>query len=217
MAPHDYKKTEKTLYRPTPQPAVVHVPRMLFLMVDGAGDPNTSEAYARAVEALYGLAYAIKMGSKRDAPPPGHFDYVVPPLEGIWWVEDPEYAAGGPIHDKGRFQWTMMIRQPEFVTEETLAAAKAALARKKPHLDTSGVRLQAFLEGLCVQAMHLGPFDAEEETLERMRAHALEAGYMEDMAGGRRHHEIYLSDPRKVPPEKWKTVLRHPIAPKEVP
>ena len=211
MAPQDYKKTEKSLYGPTTQPAVVHVPRMTFLMVDGAGDPNTSEAYARAVEALYGLAYAIRMGCKEEG-----FEYVVPPLEGLWEVKDSGYV-GGTIPDKQAFQWTMMIRQPECVTQVMLTAAKDALARKKPHLDTAGVRLQTFQEGRCVQAMHLGPYDTEMETLERMRVHAKEEGYREDMAEGRLHHEIYLSDPRKTPPEKWRTVLRHPIAPKEGP
>lgn len=211
MAPQDYKKTEKSLYGPTTQPTVVQVPEMHFLMVDGAGDPNTSEAYARAVEALYGLAYAIRMGRKEEG-----FEYVVPPLEGLWEVKDSGYV-GGTIPDKQAFQWTMMIRQPECVTQDMLTAAKDALARKKPHLDTAGVRLQNFLEGRCVQAMHLGPYDTEMETLERMRVHAEEEGYREDMAEGRLHHEIYLSDPRKTPPEKWRTVLRHPIAPKEGP
>ncbi len=204
----DVKKTEKEYYQARTTPALVEVPRMHFLMQDGAGDPNTSAAYAGAVQALYGVAYAIRM--KKDWP--GWYAFVVPPLEGLWDFDDPAFTGGGqPIGDKNRFRWTMMIRQPDFVTAEVLTEAKAILARKKPELDLSGIRLEPFQEGLCVQVMHLGPYDEEPASVAKLHRFIEEAGYEEDFTGGRRHHEIYLSDPRKTDPLKLKTLLRHPV------
>lgn len=213
MATLDYKKTQKELYQPKATPALIDVPEMLFLMVDGAGDPNTSPAYANALEVLYGLSYAIKMSKMGDSQPSGYFEYVVPPLEGLWSLADGGLFQGGgeAITDKSKFVWTAMIRQPEFVTEQVLAASKATLAKKKPQLDLSLVRLERFTEGLCAQVMHIGPYDAEPATIAMLSQFIEANGYEEDMATGRHHHEIYLSDPRRTAPARLRTVIRHPI------
>ena len=204
----DVKKTEKEYYQARTTPALVEVPEMLFLMQDGTGDPNTSGEYIQAVQALYGLAYAIRM--KKDWP--GYFEFVVPPLEGLWDFDDPAFRGRGqPIPDKSRFRWTMMIRQPDFVTTEVFEEARALLAAKKPELDLAGVRLEPFHEGLCVQVMHIGPYDDEPLTVAKLDRFTEEAGYEPDFGGMRRHHEIYLSDPRKTQPVRLKTLLRHPV------
>jgi hypothetical protein len=200
----DFKKEFKNLYQPKPTPAVVDVPRIVAIAVDGMGDPNTSAAYQQAVEVLYGLSYAIKMGNKAT------LEYVVAPLEGFWCVGD-DFMGAGPIPDKSKFGWTAFIRQPDFVTAEVFADAKAVLAKKKPGLDTSGARLESFTEGLCVQALHIGPYDDEPATIAMLDEYALANGYVVDINDQRRHHEIYLSDLRKSAPEKLRTVLRHPI------
>lgn len=209
--PVDLKKTDKHLYRPSTEPVIVDVPEIRFIAMDGEGDPNTSPAYQHAVEVLYGLSYTIKMSPKSGEAPQGYYEYVVPPLEGLWW--------GGAINldtmeitDKATFTWTMLIRQPEFVTEEVFAWAQEALAKKKRNLDPSRARLWRFTEGLCVQILHVGPYDTEPESIRRMEEFAAREGYRTDMSDVRRHHEIYLSDPRKTAPEKLKTVIRHPIA-----
>ena len=210
MAAFDYKKEYKNLYLPDTKPGIIDVQEMVFIMVDGKGDPNTSEAYKQALEVLYGLSYAIKMSKKGGAPPEGYFEYVVPPLEGLWWGED-GYFDGTNVTDKSKFCWTAMIRQPEFVTREVFEFSKQALSKKKPDLDLSSARLESFTEGLCAQIMHIGPYDDEPETIGIMNRFVEESGYQNDMGGGRRHHEIYLGDPRKTAPEKLKTVIRHPI------
>jgi len=197
----DFKKTDKHLYRPGSTPELVDVPKMLFLAVDGTGDPNTSPAYTAAIEALYTISYAIKIGHKQT------LEYVVPPLEGLWSHPDAD------ITDKTRFTWTAMIRQPEFVTQGILDDAKASVARKKPRLSLAGLYLMPLTEGMCVQAMHIGPYDTEPETIAAMRAFAHAAGYVEDLTQTRCHHEIYLSDPSRTAPEKLKTVIRHPVKP----
>jgi hypothetical protein len=203
---YDFKKNEKNLYQPKTTPSIVDVPEMLFLTIDGRGDPNNSPEYATAVEALYGISYTIKMGNK------GILEYVVPPLEGLWQVDDPNYKGGGlPITDKGKFIWTMMIRQPDFVNTDIFEEAKTKLAKKKPTLDTSKVRLERITEGLCVQAMHIGAYDDESKTVAMIDKYAIDNGYLLDMDENRHHHEIYISDPRKTKPEKLKTVIRHPI------
>jgi len=211
----DYKKTERRFYLPKTTPEIIDVPEMLFLMIDGQGDPNTSAQYAAALEILYGLSYSIKMSKKGGSQPSGYFDYVVPPLEGLWSLDDGGVftGAGAAIQDKGKLVWTSMIRQPEFVTPEVFEAAKLTLARKKPGIDLSVVRLERFTEGLCAQVMHLGPYDDEPRTIAALSEFIHASGYTEDMAGLRRHHEIYLTDPRKTAPEKQKTVIRHPIRP----
>ena len=144
--------------------------------------------------------------------PEGYFDYVVPPLEGFWNVGDDAFKDGGAaITDKSKFEWTSVIRQPDFVTPEVFEAAKVALAKKKPEIDLSKARLMKFTEGLCVQVMHIGSYDDEPATIVVMDKYAVDNGYVLDINETRRHHEIYLSDPRKTAPEKLKTVIRHPI------
>jgi len=209
----DYKKEQKELYQPKATPSVIDVPEMTFIMIDGVGDPNTSEAYHTAIEILYGLSYTIKMSKKSGTAPDGYFEYVVPPLEGLWSIDDGGVfqGAGAAIKDKNKLVWTSMIRQPEFVTPEVFEAAKVSLAKKKPELDTGRARLALFKEGLCAQIMHIGPYDDEPVMIAVLSKYINENGYTEDIAGERRHHEIYLGDPRKTAPEKLRTVLRHPI------
>jgi hypothetical protein len=206
--PVDYKKTEKDLYQPKTTPSIINVPEMTYIAVDGEGDPNTSEAYKTAMEILYGLSYSIKMSKMSGSTPEGYFEYVVPPLEGFWWSSRGELVD---YTNKNRFCWTSMIRQPDFVTPEVFEAAKAALAKKKPGLDTSIAQLIKLNEGLCVQVMHIGPYDDEPATIAAMEQYVVDNGYAIDLNDNRRHHEIYLSDPRKTAPEKFKTVIRHPI------
>ena len=206
----DYKKAEKHLYLPK-KPAIVDVPEMVFFAVDGAGDPNTSVSYAEALALLYGLSFTVKMSKMGGGMPAGYFDYVVPPLEGLWWTETPGFDGRAPA-DKSAFHWTSLIRQPDFVTEEVFAWAKDALEKKKPELDTGRVRFLRWREGLCAHVLHTGPYDDEPGTLDRLEAFAAEEGYRPDHSETRRHHEIYLSDPRKTAPEKLRTVLRMPVA-----
>ncbi|MGI6070567.1 MAG: GyrI-like domain-containing protein [Blautia sp.] len=209
----DYKKEYKELYQPGKKPSILQIPPILYLMIDGKGDPNTSQAYQQALEILYGLSFAIKMSKMGPTPLEGYFEYVVPPLEGLWWTEDGAYDGKQAAADKSRFYWTSMIRQPEFVTPEVFAWAKETLQSKKPDLDLSSVRLETLDEGLCCQAMHIGPYDAEPATIEAMEAYILENGCRPDFTSSRRHHEIYLGDPRKTKPERLRTVIRHPVAP----
>lgn len=201
----DFKKTDRELYHPKTTPSIIDVPEMKFIAVDGAGDPNKSADFDTAVQLLYGLSYAIKMGNK------AILEYVVAPLEGYWDVEGQFTGGGAPIADKNKFVWTLVIRQPDFVSEEIFQSAKEALAQKKPNLDVSRARLEEITEGLCVQAMHIGSYDNEPTTVAALEKFATDNGYEIDMSDTRRHHEIYLSDPQRVAPEKLKTVLRHPI------
>ncbi len=210
MAAFDFKKEYKDLYLPTNKPVIIDVPEMRFIMVNGQGDPNTSAFYKEAVEVLYGLSYSIKMSKKGSAQPAGYFDYVVPPLEGLWWFEG-NFFAGDVIGRKDEFRWVVMIRQPEFVTPEVFEAAKVSLAKKKPGIDPSIARLEDFTEGLCAQVMHIGSYDDEASTVAVLEEFIASQGYRTEMSGLRQHHEIYLSDPRKTAPEKLKTVIRHPI------
>ncbi len=209
--PIDYKKTEKEFYLPKTTPSLIEVPEMTFIMVDGSGNPNTSPEYKHALELLYGFSYSIKMSKMSGEQPEGYFEYVVPPLEGLWW-----HKHGGVVSDildKDSFCWTSMIRQPSFVTAEVFEAAKATLAKKKPRLDTQAARLERFTEGTCAQVMHLGPYDDEPATIAILESFIAEQGYTPDFTGTRRHHEIYLGDPRKTASEKLKTVIRYPIKP----
>ncbi len=218
----DYKKEYKDLYVPKAKPSLVQVPEMAFIMVDGKGDPNTSQEYKDALELLYGLSYSIKMSKMGGDPPEGYFEYVVPPLEGLWEtgnsVQDGQaQEANGQVFqkegigDKDQFVWTSMIRQPEFVTEQVFLQAKEQLAAKKPELDVSAARFVVWEEGLCVQAMHKGPYDEEPATIEKIHKFLKTSGFVTDFSKERRHHEIYLSDPRRTAPEKLKTVLRFPV------
>ncbi len=206
----DYKKEYKDLYMPKTKPSIIEVPEMIFIMVDGKGNPNTCEEYKNAMEVLYGLSYSIKMSKMNGTQPKGYFEYVVPPLEGLWWVEDDNFD-GINITDKDKFCWTSMIRQPEFVTIEVFETVKQALLKKKPELDFSTTRLSIYKEGLCAQIMHIGPYDDEPATIKVMEEFIVNEGYINDISIARLHHEIYLGDPRKTKPEKLKTVIRHPI------
>lgn len=207
----DYKKEYKDLYQPAAKPSLIDVPEMRFFAVDGAGDPNTSPAYAEAMEILYGLSFTVKMSKMNGTQPEGYFEYVVPPLEGLWFADGVSFD-GLNVSDKNMFKWVSMIRQPEFVTEEVFGWAKDILAKKKPQLDLSKARFMTFTEGLCVQIMHKGPYDSEPESIMKMKRFAEENGLTEDFSAERLHHEIYLSDPRKCAPERLRTVIRHPVA-----
>ncbi|GHV93619.1 hypothetical protein AGMMS50268_41220 [Spirochaetia bacterium] len=202
----DFKKIDKQFYQPKTKPEIIDVPEMVFIMIDGQGDPNTSADYANAVQVLYGLSYAIRMNKALT----GYFDYVVPPLEGMWWHKD-----GGvikDISDKGSFAWTSMIRLPAFVHLDVFEAAKITLSKKKPELDLSAARLERFTEGLCAQIMHIGSYDNEPDTTAVLEEFITTEGLHTDFSDKRRHHEIYLGDPRKTMPDKLRTVIRYPIA-----
>lgn len=206
--PFDFKKEYRDLYQPKTKPSIVTVPPMRFLAVQGKGDPNEpGGAYQKALELLYGMAYALKMSYKTDHAIPGFFQYVVPPLEGFWWQDG---VAGVDYADKAGFCWVSVIRVPDFIGRADYEwAVSAATAKKK--LDFSPVELLEIDEGLCVQSMHVGPYDSEPATVAAMHEFAAAQGYEEDFSDLRRHHEIYLSDPRKADPAKMKTVIRHPI------
>ena len=206
----DYKKAYKELYQPKTKPSIIEVPEMIFIAIDGEGNPNTCPEYKAAIEVLYGLSYAIKMSKMNVTQPAGYFEYVVPPLEGLWQVDGVDFD-GMNVTDKDKFKWISMIRQPEFVTEEVFEQAKLVLKKKKTALDLSKARLMKMSEGLCVQIMHKGSYDDEPASIEQMKRFLDENGYIEDFSEGRFHHEIYLSDPRKCSPDKLKTVIRHPI------
>lgn len=206
---YDYKKQFKELYQPKPVPSVIDVPEMVFIQVDGRGNPNDIDGeYQSAVEMLYALSYTIKMMPKSGETPKDYFEYVVPPLEGLWWLDNNEDVD---FRDKSRYCWTSMIRQPEFVTEEVYAKACEIVAKKKPNLDLAKARLTRFAEGLCVQCMHIGSFDNEPATLESMKKYMADNALTCDLSDTRRHHEIYLSDPRKIDIQKMKTILRYPV------
>lgn len=211
--PYDFKKADKAFYLPGEQPGLVDVPEMNFIAVEGAGDPNEENgAYSRAVGLLYALSYTIKMSEKAGRAIAGYFAYVVPPLEGLWWMED-----GQPSVDysrKSAFCWTAMIRQPDFVDDEVFAWA-CKQVREKKKLETAPARRLVMAEGLCVQCMHIGPYDAEPDTVGRMERFMEESGYCLDFSASRRHHEIYLGDPRKTTPQRLRTVIRHPVRPEK--
>ena len=204
----DYKKEYKEFYLPPKMPGIVTVPAMNFLAVRGQGDPNEEDgAYKQALELLYTVAYTIKMSKMGKHKLEGYFDYVVPPLEGLWWQED---TQGVDYSRKADFRWISLIRLPEFVTREEIDwAVQEATAKQKRDFSTAEFR--TYDEGLCVQCMHIGPYDTEPETLRQMDAFAAEQGYVPDFTAGHLHHEIYLGDPRRTAPEKLKTVLRHPV------
>lgn len=204
----DYKKEYKEFYLPKRKPELVTIPPMNFIAVRGKGNPNEEGgAYKQSIGLLYGIAFTIKMSKMGDHRIDGYFDYVVPPLEGLWWQEGTE---GIDYSRKEDFEWISMIRLPEFVTlEEFEWAIGEAEAKKKA--DFSSVEYFTYDEGLCVQCMHIGAYDDEPATIEAMDAFAKAQGYQPDMAGPRFHHEIYLSDVRRCKPENLKTVIRHPV------
>ena len=205
---YDFKKALKDLYAPGADPALIDLPPANYLAVEGSGDPNeVGGAYQQAISALYAVAYTLKMSHRTDHRIEGFFEYVVPPLEGLWHQAD---TAIVDLARKSDFRWTSFLRLPEFVREQDVAWA-VETASKKKKMNCSAVHLLSFHEGLCVQALHTGPFDTEAETVEKMDAWLEELGYVNDFSPLRRHHEIYLSDPRKTPPERRKTILRHPV------
>ena len=204
----DFKKEYKEFYMPAARPSIVTVPPMNYIAVRGEGDPNAEDgAYKQAIGLLYAVAFTIKMSKKGDHRIEGFFDYVVPPLEGFWWqdgVKWIDYAR------KDRFQWISVIRLPDFVTKKDFDWAVAEATRKKK-TDFSRAEFLTCDEGLCVQCLHIGSYDDEPATVEQMHRYMEELGYALDITEQRLHHEIYLSDVRKVAPEKLKTVIRHPI------
>jgi hypothetical protein len=199
----DLKRQLHELYAPAREPAIVDVPELAFIMIDGHGDPNTSPGYGRAIEALYTIAYSAKFALKRS---PDGVDYSVMPLEGLWWAADMAAFANA---EKSEWDWTVMIMQPEQVTPEVFEGARAQAAEKKQIEEIGRVRLERFAEGRAAQILHVGPYAAEGPTIERLHAYIAEQGY----ARAGKHHEIYLGDPRRSAPEKLRTVVRQPIAP----
>lgn len=201
----DFKRDLKHLYQPPAgQFTLIEVPAMQFLMLDGHGDPNSAPAYQEAVEALYAVAYKLKFASKQQV---GR-DYTVMPLEGLWWAED--MASFTARRDKSQWDWTMMIMQPEWVTGKMFAQATAVVTQQKALPALAKLRLEPYHEGQSVQIMHIGSYEDEAPTLHKLHHEFMPAN---QLAFNGRHHEIYLSDPRRVAPEKLKTVLRQPVHP----
>ena len=204
----DYKKEYKEIYMPKNKPGIVTVPRMNYIAVRGQGDPNVEDgAYKKAIELLYGIAFTIKMSKKGSRQIEGYFDYVVPPLEGFWWQDG---VKGIDYAHKEDFQWISVIRLPDFVTKADFDWAVSEATNKKK-TDFSIVEFLTYDEGLCVQCMHIGAYDEEPATVALMHEYIEKQGYALDITDTRLHHEIYLSDARKVATEKRKTVIRHPI------
>ena len=203
MAKIDLRKELKHLYKASArEPVLVEVPPMNFLMIDGAGDPNTARGYQEALEALYAMAYALKFMIKKEREA---IDYTVMHMEGLWWADD---MSSFSRDDKGSWQWTMMILQPRFVTADHVARAFKQVEEKKNPPALSRIRFEEFDEGLGAQILHVGPYDAELPTIIRLHKFIEESGH--ELRG--RHHEIYLGDPRRTAPEKLKTILRQPVA-----
>lgn len=204
----DFKKEYKEFYLPPAEPGLVDVPAMNFIAVRGQGDPNTPDGeYQKAMGLLYAVAFTIKMSKLGDHRIEGYFDYVVPPLEGCWWMEEGESIDYAHKED---FCWISLLRLPDFVSRADFDWAVAEAARKKKQ-DFTPVEFLTYAEGLCVQCMHLGSYDDEPATLRAMEEFAASQGLVSDIGPERYHHEIYLSDARRVPPEKRKTVIRLPV------
>ena len=208
----DYKKEYKEFYLPKKKPEIITVPKMNYIAVKGCGDPNKEDGeYKNSISILYALAFTIKMSKLTDYRIEGYFDYVVPPLEGFWWqqgVTQIDYSR------KDAFQWISVIRLPDFVSEKDFNWAKQQVKTKKG-IDCSNAQFLTIEEGLCVQIMHIGSYDDEPDTITLMDQFIKENGYINDFSNTRMHHEIYLSDARRVAPEKLKTVIRHPIRKKD--
>ena len=204
----DFKKEYKEFYMPKNKPGIITVPAMNYIAVRGKGDPNREDGeYSRAIGLLYGIAFTIKMSKMTDRRIEGYFDFVVPPLEGFWWQEG---VSGIDYAHKEDFHWISVIRLPDFVGKDDFDwAVKEASVKKKT--DFSGVEFMTYDEGLCVQCLHIGPYDDEPATVALMHEYMTQQGCVLDITDRRLHHEIYLSDARKTAPEKLKTVIRHPI------
>ena len=206
--PFDFKKEYKEFYLPPAKPVIVIVPKANYIAVRGKGDPNDEGgAYQQAIGILYAVAYTLKMSYKTDHRIKGFYDYVVPPLEGFWWQEG---IDGVDYSDKSAFCWISVIRLPDFITQADFDWA-VETASKKKKIDCSSTEFLTIDEGLCVQIMHIGPYDNEPASVALMDRFLDENGYENDFSASRLHHEIYLSDARRVAPENWKTVIRHPI------
>ncbi len=206
--PFDFKKEYKEFYLPPAKPVIVTIPKANYIAVRGKGDPNDEGgAYQQAIGVLYAVAYTLKMSYKTDHRIEGFYDYVVPPLEGFWWQEG---IDGIEYSDKSTFCWISVIRLPDFITQADFDWA-VETASKKKKIDCSRTEFLTIDEGLCVQIMHIGPYDNEPASVALMDRFLEENGYENDLSVTRLHHEIYLSDARKVAPENWKTVIRHPI------
>ena len=204
----DFKKEYKELYMPGNKPEIVNVPRADYIAVRGKGDPNDPDGeYRQAIGALYAVAYTLKMSHKTDHKIEGFFEYVVPPLEGFWWQDG---IQGADYGNKDTFNWISVIRIPDFVTRKDFTWAVETAGRKKK-LDCGKAEYLTIDEGLCVQMMHIGPFGSEPASVAIMDAFLEEHGYENDINGNRLHHEIYISGAGRAAPEKWKTVIRHPI------
>lgn len=204
----DFKKEYKEFYMPKNKPEIVTVPKANYIAVRGKGNPNEIDgAYQQAISILYAVAYTLKMSYKTEHKIEGFFEYVVPPLEGFWWQDN---VDGIDYADKAAFNWISVIRLPEFITQKDFEWAVETASEKKK-LDCSSAEFLTVDEGLCVQIMHIGAFDDEPQTIALMDEYIAQNGYENDITESRLHHEIYLSDARKVAPEKWKTVIRHPI------
>lgn len=196
----DLKKELKALYRPSAREvSEVDVPRFNFLMIDGEGDPNTSQAYREAVEALFSVAYAVKFAARKEQ----RIDHVVMPLEGLWWADDMSTFVSG---DKARWKWTLMIMQPSWVPAKSVESTLRRLQDEKERPGLAKLRLEAFDEGRCAQILHIGPFSEEGPAIERVHGHIASRSALRG-----KHHEIYLSDVRRAAPENWKTVIRQPM------
>lgn len=208
----DYKKEYKEFYLPPKKPGIVNIPAMNYIAVRGKGNPNEEGGeYKQAMNLLYGIAFTIKMSYKGSHKIEGYFSYVVPPLEGLWWQED---ATEVDYNRKKDFRWISIIRLPDFVTREVFDWAVLEAAEKKK-MDFSRAEFFHYEEGLCVQCMHIGPYDDEPATIRMMDRFAEENGYLTDISPERCHHEIYLSDPRRTLPERLRTVVRHPVKRKD--
>lgn len=222
----DFKKEYKEFYMPKNKPEIVTVPKANYIAIRGKGDPNeVCGAYQQAISVLYAVAYTLKMSYKTDHKIEGFFEYVVPPLEGFWWqgeqhpvdaemrtdrTDRRENTKGIDYSNKDTFNWISVIRLPDFITEKDFAWAVQTATRKKK-IDCSPAEFLTIDEGLCVQIMHQGSFDSEPATVALLEDYLKEQGYENNINEQRLHHEIYMSDARKVAPEKWKTVIRHPI------
>jgi hypothetical protein len=201
MSKVDHKKELSQFYKPSAKEvSEVTVPPMAFLMIDGQGDPNTTAAYAEAVEALFSVSYTVKFALKRSTP---SYDFAVMPLEGLWWADDHSVFES---NDRKNWKWTMMIMQPPVVTAQVVEAAIAAVGQKKNLSSLSKLRFDEFAEGRCAQTLHIGPFTEEGPTIQRVHDFILERGGLRG-----KHHEIYLSDIRRAAPAKWKTIIRQPM------
>ena len=204
----DYKKEYKEFYLPPKKPVIVTIPKMNYIAIRGKGDPNEEDGeYKRAMSLLYPIAYTLKMSPRSGKETEGYFEYVVPPLEGLWWQES---IDGFDLKRKNLFNWISLIRLPEFFSESDVDWAKEEVKRKRD-LDTSSLEFFTYKEGLCVQMMHIGSFDNEEESVKLMDEFIKKEGFENDFSPLRLHHEIYLSDFRRTAESKLKTVIRHPI------